>query len=61
MADCVYRCEHRTAAFKLRADEGGMYRLPRPLCVDCRAELSLYTLFGEPMNAALPQGDGDSG
>ena len=47
MADCVYRCEHRTAAFKLRADEGGMYRLPHPVCVDCRAELSLVTLFGE--------------
>ena len=66
MADCVYRCEHQTAAFTLRADEAGMYRLPHPVCVDCRAELSLVQHFGETTSAGVgwgelpvPQSDGD--
>lgn len=45
IADLVVECEHRMATYRLRPDEGEMYHIPHPWCVDCRAEMKVVKLL----------------
>lgn len=49
--NAVYECGHGIAVYRLRADEAGLFFLPRPVCAECVGEMLLISLFGEKRGA----------